>query len=294
MLAAAAEAIDEKGFGDFTVAEVITRAKVSRKTFYDVFEDREACFVALLDEVIAVVGARMSAVYASQSNWRESMRAGLTELLAFIDEDPLLARVCVVEVLAAGRRALERRAEVLEQLTEVIDRGRSLTAGSEPAGLVAEGVLGGVFVVIHGRLLERSSEPFIGLIGSLMSMIVLPYLGARAASRELSRPAPQPPLGKRPPGGLAADPLEGMSMRLTYRTMRVLSAIKERPGSSNREVGEAAEVADPGQTSRLVARLERLQLIENRGNGRAKGRTNEWHLTERGKRVERVMHVSAA
>ena len=290
MLAAAAEAIDEGGYGSFTVAQVIARAKVSRKTFYEVFDDREECFIDLFDRVASEVGARMSDAYQRESSWREGIRAGLMELLVFIDEEPLLARVCVVDALGAGRRVLERRAEVLAELRDVIDRGRSLgDRESEPAGVAAEGVLGGVFTVIHTRLLERSTEPFVELLGSLMSMIVLPYLGTRAASRERSRAVPKG-IARSGGGeeGMSGDPLEGLDMRLTYRTVRVLAVIKERPGSSNREIAQRAEVVDPGQMSKLLARLERLKLIENTGHGRAKGGCNEWRLTKRGERVDRA------
>jgi len=295
MLAAAAQAIGENGYGSFTVAQVIARAKVSRKTFYDAFEDREDCFIGLLEALVAEVGARMSAAYRRESSWRESVTAGLTELLEFIDEEPLLARVCVVDALGGGRRVLERRAEVLAKLGEAIDRGRGAGGRSEPAGVAAEGVLGGVFAVIHIRLLERDSEPFTGLLGSLMSMIVLPYLGPGAASRELARASRQPP-GARDgrSGGIGGDPLDGVSMRLTYRTARVLTAVRQRPGASNRQIAESAQVADPGQMSRLMARLERLRLVENTGDGRAKGGSNEWRLTERGERVERATRPSSA
>lgn len=294
MLAAAAEAIDEVGYGSFTVAHVIARAKVSRKTFYDAFGDREDCFIELLDRVAADVEARMGDAYGSESSWREGTRAGLAELLTFIDEEPVLARVCIVHAIGGGRRVLERRAEVLAQLRDVIDRGRALgVRAGEPPRVAAEGVLGGVFAVLHTRLLEGSSEPFSELLGPLMSTIVLPYLGSRAASRELSRPAPHRRARRAGGQSVSRDPLEGLEMRLTYRTMRVLTAIKERPGASNREIAQRAGVVDPGQMSKLLARLERLALIENTGDGRSKGGSNEWRLTERGERVVRAAHTGA-
>jgi DNA-binding MarR family transcriptional regulator len=77
-------------------------------------------------------------------------------------------------------------------------------------------------------------------------------------------------------------------MRLTYRTVRVLTAIREHPGASNREVADGAGIADQGQISKLLARLERLELIENVDQAQSKGAPNEWCLTERGERVERA------
>ena len=93
-----------------------------------------------------------------------------------------------------------------------------------------------------------------------MNIIVLPYLGARAAGRELSRPAPEIQRDAstwRVARLRASDPMAGLSMRLTYRTVRVLVVIGERPGANNREIAERSGVADQGQISKLLARLAR-------------------------------------
>jgi DNA-binding MarR family transcriptional regulator len=150
--------------------------------------------------------------------------------------------------------------------------------------------VGAVFAVLHTRALEDGGERFVPLLGSLMNLVVLPYLGARAASRELSRPSPEV---ERDQAGSttrtrAGDPMAGLSMRLTYRTVRVLVVIGERPGASNREIAERSGVADQGQISKLLARLARLELVENLGEGQEKGGSNAWHLTPRGARVERA------
>jgi len=76
-------------------------------------------------------------------------------------------------------------------------------------------------------------------------------------------------------------------MRLTYRTVGVLPAIAARPGLSNRQISQRAGIADEGQTSRLLARLARVKLIENGGEGQPKASANAWRLTRRGEAVER-------
>ena len=121
-----------------------------------------------------------------------------------------------------------------------------------------------------------------------MSMIVLPYLGARAAGRELSRPPLETPPTTRADADAAQDPLEGLNMRLTYRTVRVLMVIAEHPGASNREIAEGSGIVDQGQISKLLNRLARLKLVENLGEGQEKGAANAWHLTARGAQVERA------
>ena len=78
-------------------------------------------------------------------------------------------------------------------------------------------------------------------------------------------------------------------MRLTYRTVRVLLAISEHPAASGRQVADAAGVADQGQISKLLWRLESLGLIDNSARGRGKGEPNAWVLTARGREVERAI-----
>jgi AcrR family transcriptional regulator len=290
MLAAAVEAVEEVGYARMTVAQVIGRAKVSRKTFYDVFADREDCFVAAFDQAVAHGRAVVSEAYARESGWLEGIRSGLARLLMLLDDEPAVAKVCVVEALGAGPKVLEHRARVLEQAAAAIDRGRSLAdTGSELPEVTAEGVVGAIFAVLHTRLLEAGGQPLTDLRGPLMSMIVLPYLGAQAASAELRRPGLDPRRDRlQSAPRRSKDPLDGLNMRLTHRTVRVLMVIAEHPGASNREIAEGSGIADQGQISKLLTRLARLELVENTGDGQEKGASNAWHLTARGQQVERA------
>jgi len=290
MLGAAVEAVEEVGYARMTVAQVIGRARVSRKTFYDVFRDREDCFLAAFEQALNQARRLLGEVYDSDADWREGVRCALARLLMFMDEETGLAKLCVVEALGAGERVLELRAKVLGELAAVIDQGRFVTnATHEPPEVTAEGVVGAVFAVLHTRLLDGGSEPLTNLLGPLMSVIVLPYLGAGAASRELARPAPE--IRRVCRAQILAstkDPLDGLNMRLTYRTVRVLTVIAERPGASNREIAAGSEIVDQGQISKLLARLGRLKLVENLGDGQERGASNAWHLTARGAQVERA------
>lgn len=194
MLAAAVETIDEVGYAGMTVAQVIGRAKVSRKTFYEVFADREDCFLTVFEQIVDRARRQVRRAGAQEEGWREGVRAGLARLLWLMDEERSLARLCVIEALSAGPRVLASRARVLGELAAIVDRGREAGgAVREPPEVTAEGIVGAVFAVLHTRLMEGGQEPLSDLLGPLMSMIVLPYLGARAAGRELARPAPERP-----------------------------------------------------------------------------------------------------
>jgi AcrR family transcriptional regulator len=293
MLAAAVDVVEEVGYARMTVARVIARARVSRKTFYDLFSDREDCFLAAFDQAINQARELAVEAYARESGWREGMRSALARLLILMDEEPALARLCMIEALGAGDRVLERRAEVLEELVAVVDRGRLVSnASRQPPQVTAQGTVGAVFAVLHTRLLEGGSEHLTDLLGSLMSMIVLPYLGTRAAGRELSRPRIETDTDRRArPVSRIQDPLAGLNIRLTYRTVRALMVIAAHPGASNREIAEGSGVIDQGQISKLLTRLARLKLIQNTGGGQEKGAANAWHLTGRGAEVERATRL---
>ncbi len=286
LLAGMAEVAADRGVGSVTVAHIVARSGVSRRTFYELFSDREDCLLAALDQAIARASTVVLAAYESEARWRERMRAALGALLQLFDEEPAMAGLCVVESLGAGPRALERRTGIVRILIGAVDEGRGEAKSAEDAPpLTAEGVVGAVLAVIHARLVEPNRKPLSPLTPALMSMIVHPYLGQAAAEKELNRPAPQLKTKTRP----RRDPLDGLDMRLTYRTVRVLIAIGSNPQASNRGVATAAGIADQGQISKLLARLENLGLIHNQGAGQAKGAPNAWALTPTGAEVERSM-----
>jgi AcrR family transcriptional regulator len=291
LLAAMALVASERGSANASVAHVVARAGVSRRTFYELFEDREACFLAAFDQAIERAAEVVLTAYEAQSRWREQIRAGLAALLQFLDEEPGMARLAVIEALGAGPRALEHRARVLAALIAAVDAGRSEVSrtrpSQDPPPLTAEGVVGAVVAVIHARIAQGAErQKLSGLLGELMGVIVLPYLGPAAAQKELHRPAPPPPKKTHQP---PRDPLEGLNMRLTYRTLRALAAVAANPGASNRRLADAAGIVDQGQASKLFTRLEDLGLIENLGEGHARGARNAWVLTPRGEVVAHSM-----
>jgi DNA-binding MarR family transcriptional regulator len=156
--------------------------------------------------------------------------------------------------------------------------------------LTAEGVVGAVLGVLHARLSgaelsEDGSVAVAELLGPLMGIVVLPYLGNAAAVRESSREAsPRPRTAP-----LHGDPLRELDMRLTYRTVRVLLAIASDPGASNRRIADAAGIADQGQISKLLTRLEHLGLIANARAAQTRGEPNHWTLTDKGHEVKRTL-----
>jgi AcrR family transcriptional regulator len=323
ILAAMVQAVAEDGTGTVTVARVVARAGVSRRTFYDLFDGCDDCFLAVFEDALSRTNRIVSDATAdAPSVWRERVRAGLGALLALFDEEPALGSLLVVDALGAGPEVLERRARVLEALSAIVEEGHARTGrgrGASPVSssppLAAEGVVGAVLSVIHARMLERRAyalsrarngssrsprepAPLIELLNPLMGVIVLPYLGQAAARRELDHPTPRvlarasPKTSRVKAEALtSANPLAGLNMRVTYRTLQVLAVIATTPGASNRQIADHAGVHDQGQISKLLTRLQRLGLIHNTGAGQPQGEPNAWTLTPHGQQIEHALTI---
>jgi AcrR family transcriptional regulator len=301
LLLAMGELLGEIGVEDATVGRISKRAGVSRRTFYEVFEDREECFLAALDQATERIAGELAQAYAHEGKWSTRVRAALTVLLEHFDAHPEIARMCVIETLRAGPKALERRRRILVALATAVDQGRAEAKhdnGLLP--LTAEGLVGGALAVVHARLLahsrsatdgsrtgEEAHKGLVELVNPLTAMIVQPYLGPAAARRELDRPAPKGIHSAIANG--TQDPFRGLSIRFTYRTARVLATIAEDSGASNRMIADSAGIGDEGQMSRLLRRLQKAGLIENLGEGHTRGEPNAWWLTERGEAIHATL-----
>jgi AcrR family transcriptional regulator len=277
--------VSDQGAQSVTVARVVAHAGVSRKTFYDFFDDTGDCLREALERIVVVIAQRAREAYDTERPWAERVRGSLFAILEFFDEEPALARLCVIDSAAVGPAVLARRRDLLDRLAAAVDEGREVARG-EPLPLAAQSVVGGAFAVIHARLLKADQTALVELLGPLMGFIVLPYLGAAAARRELNRlPIASRTRSEEPDS--VPSPTVGLKMRLTYRTVTVLAVIAAQSGLSNVQVGERAGIRDQGQISKLLTRLARLELIENIGSG-GRGTAKAWRLTGRGEALERA------
>jgi DNA-binding MarR family transcriptional regulator len=274
---------------------VVTRAEVPQRAFYETSQSVEDCLSAAFEEGLARLTAAVQEAAGCEQRWLERVRAGLVALLGFLDDEPKLGRLLILEAFAAGAAALERRRREHEVLDGLLrERRAEAVAGRKPMpspALVSELVLGGVFSVIHARMLEGDGGALVELAPSLMSFIVVPYLGQAAASAEFtgrSAAAEQPSRRVSEPSSIP------LPVPVSHRTTLVLRAIACAPRSSNREVAEAAGLGDEGQTSHLLRRLAQRGLIEKVAPRSGSRRENAWLLTPCGRRVIELLDLSAA
>jgi AcrR family transcriptional regulator len=185
MLAAMIGVVTDIGYRALTVQDVLTRAGVSRPTFYEQFDDKEDCFLAAFDGAAERMRGRVrGAVATTDSGWRERLRAALTDLVRFVAEEPQAARTVIVEARASSPAGLRRRDELLDSFACCIDGLVRDELAEPPSGLVAAGVVGGIESVLYARLQKDEADDLEGLVPSLMYFAVLAYAGRGAADDE--------------------------------------------------------------------------------------------------------------
>jgi AcrR family transcriptional regulator/DNA-binding MarR family transcriptional regulator len=288
LVAAITSVAYKKGAGTLTVGAVVGAAGISRRTFYELFDDLDDCLMEAFAHGLERARATAAAAYEGAEGWSDQIRASLTALLGLFDEEPQVARLLLVDSASSGPAGQAQRTDILEQLARVVDRGRA-GAPRQPPPLTAEGVVGGAVSVVTARLFKRDADPLVELVNPLMSMIVLPYLGPAGAKAQLSQPVPNRAHVSSQP---TRHPLDDLPIRITYRTLAVLAAVSAEPGLSNFAISERAGINDQGQASRILARLARHGLVENTGGGQSLGLANAWRLTERGAEIVAAIRTS--
>lgn len=178
------EAVGTQGYEQTTVQDAIAKVGLYRQAFYDNFHDKEDCYLEALDAGSAWVELAMRKAVGDEASWRDQLRGALSGLLGFLDEEPAIGRALLVEVHAAGPRAVAKRTEAMERAAQAIDRAREESEDDAPA-ISAEAVVAGILAVLHSRLAARESEAFTRLLPELMYLAVLPYFGADVAAAEM-------------------------------------------------------------------------------------------------------------
>jgi DNA-binding MarR family transcriptional regulator len=264
------------------------RAAIAREAIADDLQGSESCQLQAFEQALALAAEAASVAFQAQDGWVDAVRAGLLALLEFFDREPALASYLVVHSAQVGGEILERRREVLERIALLLDDERAPARGFPPP-LTAQAVASGVLGVLYERLSQRHAGPLAELAGPLMSFMVLPFLGVNAARRELARsPGVAPPTQRSP-----LDPPRDAGGRLSRRAVSLLIVIGAEPGLNNKEVAAHAGIDDPGDCSRLLARLARLGVIANTNVHRRFG-AKAWRLTAAGEQLQAAVRCEAA
>jgi AcrR family transcriptional regulator len=179
------EAVGEHGYHGVRVADVVWRAGVSRKTFYELFGGKDDCFAVTYGFWIDRLLATTFAAFETQAEWVDRLRAGLTALLGALAREPDAARLCFSEAVAAGGAVQQRREQAAEAVARLFD-APGLPDGPLGATLRA-GRTSELGESLRREIAAGRTDQLTGLLPELMCAMVLPFLGMDAAQRELTR-----------------------------------------------------------------------------------------------------------
>ncbi len=180
-------AVGEHGYHGVRVADVVWRAGVSRKTFYELFGGKDDCFAATYGAWIDRLLETTFTAFETQSEWIDQLRASLTALLGALAREPDAARLCFSEVVAAGGATQQRRQLANERLARLFD------APGAPDGPLGQTLRSGrvseLSETLRREIAADRAARLPALAPELMCAMVLPFLGMDAAQLELTRGA---------------------------------------------------------------------------------------------------------
>ena len=172
-----------KGYADVTVKDVVDDAGVSRRTFYDLFADKEQCFLAAYDEIVERLFVAVDRAYSTGDRpWPERLAAALHALVANYAGERDLARLAMVDVLAAGPNALARRDATLRRFAVFFEEGQQrLPAMMAMQEMLSQAVVGGLYEALYWYIAEGEAERLPELMPDLIYCALVPYLGHAGA-----------------------------------------------------------------------------------------------------------------
>jgi len=235
LFAAMVAAVDEKGYEAATVADVVRISGVSRSAFYRHFDDKQACFIAAVEAIVEPTLRQLGADESAPPGI-ERARQGFEGVIQSIVDQPAAAKMCVVEVYAAGEegaalvdRMMERSTDVAAALLEQVPERTGL-----PRELV-RALIGGIQKVIHKRLYRGQEQELLELAPQLWDWV-------------FSYPVPPGPLKPRRRRRVKALSFEERQKPSTppERLLRALAAVVAEKGYPDTTV---AEVVDRARTS---------------------------------------------
>ncbi len=182
ILTATADLVAKRGFRGTPLTRIASVAGVGRNTFYEHFPDKEACFIAMFDDGIGQAMRRIKKAAPASASWDERVQAGLAAFLAFIAEEPALARACFVESLSADRSIVERYRATLHRTAPFLREGRSAAGpGKEFPAAMEEVIIRSLIWMVYQPLVMGETADVERLLPVMLEFVLAPYVGDQRA-----------------------------------------------------------------------------------------------------------------
>jgi len=163
------ESVSQRGYQATTVAHVIALAGVSRRAFYELFANKEECFLSTYDIVVARARKRVLDAWTEERGWANRLHAGCKALLDDVAEQPKGPRLVLVDALGVGpavRERMQMSGLAFERL--VAGAFQAAPDGVGFPGLTARGIVGGVRQTVFTRMLEHREGELFGLTDEVL------------------------------------------------------------------------------------------------------------------------------
>lgn len=180
VLRSALELAALEGYANLTPMRIADEAGVSIDTFFDLFDDMEACFLAAVQKLGEEVRATVSDPGLTGPQWPYAVHRALDALMRYFAARPANAQTIATGVFAMGQRAVDMGAELASEVAAKLTAG----APSEPlTGMAKEGIEGAIWHTIYSQT-TRGGTSALPLLSDYLAYVVLaPYLGAEDAAR---------------------------------------------------------------------------------------------------------------
>jgi AcrR family transcriptional regulator len=191
LLAAALAVMVRCGYPDTTVELIVREATISRKTFYELFANKEECVLASYDLIVDWLGEQIAEALAGIEDWPLAVRVAVKTILDRLAADPRLASFCAVEILRLDRVGFARHQATIERLATPLRRGRAHCPWGEdlPPLLEATIVGGAIWLIGHRTRLDQAGTSLTELAPDITYFLLAPYLDIPAAQRVACRSA---------------------------------------------------------------------------------------------------------
>ena len=240
LFAAVVASCEEKGFDATSVEDLLRTSGVSRATFYEQFDDKLDCFRAAEDEIVAAAISAVADEFGGEGDAIRRPRAALEAFIRLIVAQPAAARMCLVESYAAGETGISPVRRAIDWIILLgRDAAEQMPDRAEMPPEVLRGIIGGLYQVIYGRLLERRQDELPDLVPGLWKWA-------------MSFPSPARPL-RRPGRLIVARPISTAPPFASYspeqRIIRGFAAAVAKKGYPATTIADIAAAASISQTT---------------------------------------------
>lgn len=184
ILAAVVELVSDRGYPSVTVADITRLAHVSKRTFYEMFKDKEECFLAAFDVVVEHLHRLISEAVETVEDWPRRVSVALGEVLRFFVAEPRLAKFCMADALTAGPRAAERYQEAVVGFSSLLRPGRRQRRGKgELPDSTEATIVGSIASLITREIIAGNAAELQSLHEDFVTFALTPYLGSSRAGK---------------------------------------------------------------------------------------------------------------